>query len=191
MMVVDDERLYVSGRIEGDNLLAGGDAVVVTFSKDDGRYLSHTTWGGTAFDDGLGMATDGEHLYVVGLTLSYGNGGQIFLLKYDRDLNLIWEQIWGGKRGESARAVEVDAEDGILIAGATASLGSGGDDVLLLRYNPVGNLLWSQTWGGLDREAIHGLALAGDFAYLAGNTDSFSWLRENLLKLSIERNTNP
>lgn len=186
-MVVNDEQLYVSGRIEGENILAGGDAVVVTFSKEDGRYLDHATWGGNAFDDGLGMTSDGEHLYVVGLTLSYGNGGQIFLLKYNRDLNLVWEQIWGGRQGESARAVEIDEDGNVLVAGATASLGSGGDDVLLLRYSPDGNLYWSQTWGGPDREAIHGLALAGDFVYLAGNTDSFSRGQSDALIIKADR----
>lgn len=90
-MVVDDRYLYVSGRIGGENLLAGDDAVVVKFSKENGDYLNLTTWGGTAFDDGLGMASDSSYLYVVGLTLSYGNGGQIFLLKYGKDINLVLE----------------------------------------------------------------------------------------------------
>lgn len=186
-MVVDDEYLYVSGRIGGDDLFAGGDAVVVKFSKEDSSYLNHTTWGGNAFDDGLGMASDGEHLYVVGLTLSYGDGGQIFLLKYDRDLNLIWEQIWGGQKGESARAVEVDGDGNILVAGATAIVGNGSDDVVLLQYSPNGNLLWSQTWGGSDREAIHGLAIEGDFVYLAGNTDSFSRGESDALIIKADR----
>ncbi len=173
-MVVDDDAIYVSGRVNGTNMLLGGDSVVVKFSKKSGDYLAHTTWGGTAFDDGLGMASDGTYLYVVGLTLSFGNGGQIFLLKYDKDLRLIWQQIWGGAKGESARAVELDGYGHILIAGATASYGNGEDDVVLLQYNYEGVLTWNTTWGGARKDAVHGLAIDGDFAYLSGNTNSYS-----------------
>lgn len=173
-IVVDEDTIYVSGRVNAPNMLSGGDAVIVKFSKESGDYLAHSTWGGTAIDDGLGMTSDGTYLYVVGLTLSFGNGGQIFLLKYDKDLNLMWQQIWGGPKGESARAVEVDNDGNILVAGATASYGNGEDDVVLLQYTPDGVLNWKTTWGGPMKDAVHGLAIDGDFAYLAGTTESYS-----------------
>ena len=146
-IVVDKDTIYVCGRINATNVLSGGDAVIVKFAKESGAYLTHTTWGGTAFDDGLGMTSDGTYLYVVGLTLSFGHGGQIFLLKYDKNLRLIWQRIWGGPKGESARAVEVDNRGNILVAGATASYGNGEDDIVLLQYSPEGALNWYQTWG--------------------------------------------
>lgn len=171
-MVVDEEYIHVSGRVDGNGILLGGDAALVRFSKESGDYVSHVTWGGAAFDDGLGLAGDGEHLYVVGLTSSYPGGGQIFLLRYDRQLRLVWEQLWGGARGESARAVEV-AEDGdILIAGSTGSHGAGGDDIVLLRYSPEGELRWWGVWGGPEQDVLHGMAIAGEAVYLVGNTDS-------------------
>jgi len=173
-MVVDDDAIYVSGRVNATNMFFGGDAAVVKLSKENGDYLAHTTWGGAAFDDGLGMTSDGVYLYVVGLTLSFGNGGQIFLLKYDKDLQLKWQQIWGGAKGESARALEVDGDGNILVAGSTASYGNGEDDVVLLQYSSEGVLNWSTTWGGPLQDAVHGLALDGRFAYLAGNTRSYS-----------------
>jgi hypothetical protein len=166
--------VYVCGRMNGDNMLTGGDAVLVKFSKSDGSVLDETTWGGPLFDDAFGMTSDGQYLYLVGLTLNKGNGGQIFLLKYDKDLNLVWETNWGGPKGESARVVEVDREGNILVAGATASYGSGADDVALLKFSPDGELIWAQTWGGLQQDAIHGMAIDGGWVYLAGNTESFS-----------------
>ncbi len=172
-MVVDEGAIYVTGRLSGANLLTGGDAVVAKFSKQTGDYLAHVTWGGAGTDDGLGMTSDGTSLYVVGLTTSYGNGGQIFLLKYSKDLKLVWQQIWGGSKGESARVAEVDSAGNIIIAGSTASYGNGQDDVVLLKYTPEGNLSWFRTWGGPLKDAVHGMAIAGDYAFLAGNTDSY------------------
>jgi hypothetical protein len=68
-------------------------------------------------------------------------GGQIFLLKYSKDLKLVWQQIWGGSKGESARMAGVDSGGNIIVAGSTASYGSGQDDVVLLKYTPGGNLV--------------------------------------------------
>jgi hypothetical protein len=185
-MVVDKNAIYVSGRINATNLLFGGDSVVVKFSKENGEYLTHKSWGGTNFDDGLGMTSDETYLYVVGLTLSFGNGGQIFLLKYDKDLNLVWQQLWGGTKGESARAVEVDSDNNILIAGSTSSYGNGEDDIVLLQYNPEGVLNWYQVWGGSLKDAVHGLAIDGNFAYLAGNTNSFSKGQDDALIIKAD-----
>lgn len=188
-MVVSDQTIYVCGRINAASLLVGGDAVLAKFSAESGEYLTHTTWGGANADDGLGMTSEGEYLYVVGLTASFGNGGQIFLLKYDKDLKLIWQQIWGGSRGESARVVEVDADGNILVAGSTASYGNGEDDVVLLQYTPAGDLNWQQTWGGRLKDTVHGLAIDGSFAYLVGNTRSYGKGMDDALVIKVDRRT--
>ena len=120
------------------------------------------------------MTSDESSIYEVGLTLDLGSGGQIFLLKYDKDLNLLWQQLWGGPGGESARAAVVDSNGNILIAGNTESYGSGKGDIALLSYSPKGTLNWSSLWGGPLKDATQGLALSGDFAYLVGSTDNNS-----------------
>ena len=185
-IVVDEDTIYVSGRVNAASVLSGGDAAIVKFSKASGGYLAHSTWGGAAFDDGFGMTSDGAYLYVVGLTLSFGNGGQVFLLKYDKDLNLEWQQMWGGAKGESARAVEVDDQGNILIAGATGSYGNGEDDLFLLQYSPEGTLNWQRTWGGPRLDAVHGLAIAGSFAFLAGNTSSYGKGQNDVLVIKAD-----
>jgi hypothetical protein len=188
-IVVDENAIYVCGRADAAGILSGGESVLVKFSKVDGSTIDSVTWGGSNFDDGFGMTSDGTFLYVTGLTLSKGKGGQIFLLKYDKDLNLVWERIWGGAGGETARSVEVDSDGNILIAGLTSSYGAGGDDVVLLKYSPEGELIWYQTWGGALNEAIHGMAIDGDFVYLAGNTDSFSKGMNDALIIKANRLT--
>lgn len=186
-MVVDRDAVYICGRVNGRDLLTGGDAALVKFRKDNGEYLAHTTWGGAAFDDGLGMTSDGQSLFVVGLTLSFGNGGQIFVLKYDKSLKLEWQQVWGGPKGESARAVEVDGDRNILVAGATASYGNGEDDVVMLQFDQKSVLNWTSTWGGSQRDATHGLAIDGNFAILAGNTLSFGKGQTDVLVIKADR----
>jgi hypothetical protein len=168
-MVVDDKAIYVSGRYNGSNILFGGQAVLVKFDKTTGAYLQHTLWGSTFFSDGLGSTSDGTHIYVVGLNIA-NNNGQIFLLKYDKALNLVWAQEWGGTAGESARVAEVDEAGNILVAGSTFSHGAGGSDIVLLQFAPDGSLNWTSIWGGPLDDAVQGMAIEDDFVFLAGST---------------------
>jgi hypothetical protein len=172
-MVVDKDTIYVAGRYNGANMILGGQGLIARFSKETGEYLSHAAWGGPLGTDALGMTSDGTFLYTVGLTIDRGNGGQIFLRKWDKDLNLIWEQLWGGKGSEEARAIEISPAGDIYIAGASDSYSNGaGMDIVLLRYDSSGNLIWFRTLGGPQNESAHGIALFADRVYIAGNTRS-------------------
>jgi hypothetical protein len=167
-LVVDNEFLYVSGRYGGE-ALTGGKALIAKFSKATGEYVAHVSWGDGPMSDGLGMTSDGTNLYVTGLTLE-GLNGQILLLKLDKSLQLLWQRTWGGKEGESARALAVDRSGDVLIAGHTFSRGSGSSDIALLKFSANGTLAWEQIWGGPARDEAHGLVIAGDAAYIAGET---------------------
>jgi hypothetical protein len=186
-MVVTADRIYVAGRYNGSNMLLGGQGYIASFAKESGETLTHQTWGGPLFTDALGLTGDDTYLYVVGLTLDQGNGGQIFLRKYDLDLNLVWEQVWGGTGSESARSVAVDPEGNIYVAGESDSYNrANGLDIVLLRYDPDGVLLWSQTWGGSQNEGALGIALDGNYLYIAANTRSFGSGQDDALLLKVD-----
>lgn len=187
-IVVDSTRVYLAGRYNAPNMLFGGDAVVATFSKDRGDFVAETTWGGPLIDDALGMTSDGQHLYVVGITSNQGNASQIFLRKYSTNLSLVWETVWGGPGTESARVVKTDSE-GILVAGWTDSFGAGKGDIVLMRFHQDGELLWSETWGGPGFEQAHGLAIYGSAAYIAGETTSFGAGKQDALLVKVNAHT--
>jgi hypothetical protein len=187
-MVVGENAIYISGRYNGNNILLGGRLVLVKFDKATGTYLKHTLWGSNIFSDGLGSTSDGTYIYVVGLNIADGNG-QIVLLKYDKSLNLIWAQDWGGKAGESARVAEVDDAGNILMAASTFSYGAGGSDIVLLQYTPDGRLNWYKTWGGPLDDAVQGIAIDGDFVYLAGSTKNNSQGLNDALLIKADSRT--
>ena len=186
-IVVGQQYVYVAGRYDAPSEIAGGDAVLVAFDKHSLEYVWHRTWGGDDFDDAFGMIGDGEHLYVVGLTLSFG-GSHIFLLKYDLDGTLLWETTWGGTGAESSRSLAVTDDGDILVAGKTTAYGQGKHDIVLLRYAPDDSLRWFQTWGGPEIETAHGIVVDGQHAYIAGETYSFGQGKNDalLIKASVE-----
>lgn len=187
-IVVDSTRVYMAGRYNAPNMLFGGDAALVAFSKDTGDFTASTVWGSPLLDDALGMDSDGQYLYVVGITSSQGSGSQIFLRKYNKDFVLIWETSWGGSGSESARVVKTGS-DKILVAGWTDSFGAGQGDLALLSFSRDGQALWSQIWGGPGFEQAHGLAMYGSAAYIAGETTSFGAGKQDALLVKANART--
>jgi hypothetical protein len=171
-MVVDDEYIYITGRYDGAGFLAGGYGLLAKFSIETGEYIQHTVWNNSQFYDGYGMSSDGEYLYVVGITIVPRTGlpgdGQIFVQKWDKNLNLIWERLWGGSSGDQARAIGIDHLGHILVAGNTMIQTD--RQIVLLVYDNNGSLLSEALWGGEQEEVVHGLWIDGDYVYLAGET---------------------
>jgi hypothetical protein len=171
-MVVDDDYIYITGRYEGDNILSGGYGLMAKFRKDTGEYVDHLVWNDKQFYDGFGMISDGTYLYVTGMTIvpqfgQMGNG-QIFVQKWDKDFNLLWEQQWGGSGGDQARAIGVDGAGRIVVAGnATIQEDK---QIVLLVYDGTGMLLAETIWGGAQEDVVHGLWIDEDYVYLAGQT---------------------
>ena len=187
-IVVDSQRVYLAGRYNAPNALFEGDAVLAAFSRETGEFIAKAVWGGPLLDDALGMTGDGRDLYLVGISANQGNAGQIFLLRYNTDLSLVWETFWGGSGSESARVVQTDSE-GIPVADKTDSFGAGRDDLALLRFSRSGELRWSQIWGGPGDEQSHGLAINGPVAYIAGETTSYGAGKQDELLVKVNAHT--
>ncbi|RLE58989.1 MAG: hypothetical protein DRJ32_05425, partial [Thermoprotei archaeon] len=127
------------------------------------EYYPHTSAGNA-------IAINGAYIYIAGI--NYSNN-DILLLKYDIYGNLIWDVSWGGEDVDEALGVAVN-EGYIYVVGYTESYGEGGRDLVLLKFNESGNLIWSVTWGGADDEEGRDLAVDESGIYVTGYTKSFS-----------------
>jgi murein DD-endopeptidase MepM/ murein hydrolase activator NlpD len=98
---------------------------------------------------------------------------------------------WGGSGTDYADSLAKDSAGNVYVAGGTNSFGSGGTDVLLLKYDATGHFLWAKTWGGGNDEYATSVAVGPDgFVYVTGGTFSFGagWFDIFLLKLDIDGN---
>ncbi|MEW5761122.1 MAG: hypothetical protein AB1779_10205 [Candidatus Thermoplasmatota archaeon] len=113
---------------------------------------------------------DGE-IYVVGSGWNGENQNDGFLLKYDRSGNLIWNKTWGGNIDEWLVGIAVYNRE-LYVMGSMeneSQWNESNSDVLLLKYDLSGNLLWWKKLPGDDsRESATDLAVYNNEIYVVG-----------------------
>ena len=147
------------------------------------------TFGGfvsSSGDGGWSVCETGDAGYIVtGYTKSSGAGGKdLWIIKTDGNGNQAWERTYGGPKDDVGMSV-IRADDGYVLAGRTASFGSGEDDIWLLRVGADGSELWNATYGGkLDETAFQVIARPDGYV-LVGRTESDSGKRATLIKTDL------
>lgn len=117
------------------------------------------TYGGANYDraNSVQQTADGRFI-VAGWTGSYGAGGDdIWVLKLDAVGMIMWERVFGGTGTDWANSIQLTADGGYIVAGATDSFGAGSDDGLILKLDDNGAVSWQKTYGGTGAIFFHPL----------------------------------
>ncbi|HEY50369.1 MAG TPA: PKD domain-containing protein [Dehalococcoidia bacterium] len=168
-----------------------GTGLMVTASNPPPDTEWETAIGGSYFDyaDAVQQATDGGYI-VVGTTYSSGNGGDFYVVKADASGNVEWEKTLGGSEIESGRAVDKTADGGYIIAGKTASYGTGGD-FYVVKTDASGNVEWEKIFGGSSYEEAFAVQQTADGGYIiAGDTDSYGAGRTDVYLVKTDASGN-
>ncbi|RMG98908.1 MAG: DUF4215 domain-containing protein [Deltaproteobacteria bacterium] len=98
-----------------------------------------------------GVATAGNLVYATGRTTVTGEGGNLFLRKYDADGNMLWEQTYNGAANSTDEGydVAVDTEGSPIVVGSSWAVGES-DNGLVLKYTGNGALVWSRSVNGAE-----------------------------------------
>ena len=64
------------------------------------------------------------------------------------DLDILWEQTVGGPAADGFRSVTPTQDGGCVAVGYTYSFGAGDVDLYLVRFDAMGDTLWTRTFGG-------------------------------------------
>lgn len=59
----------------------------------------------------------------------------------------MWTRIYGGFDYDVGRSLQTTSDQGYIIAGETASFGTGGKDIYLIKTNTNGDTMWTRTYG--------------------------------------------
>lgn len=173
----------------------GGYAIAGVTNSTGGEYISliktdpsgTLTWskvygsatsGSDASAASLLQTSDGGFI-LAGYTSNYGAGSDDFyLLKTDMNGNIVWTKTYGGGMNDDAYAVAQTYDGGFIIAGTTSSFGNSMGDILLVRTDANGVVLWAKTYDSNLTDAMEsGLSVneTGDHGYIiAGSLTSSS-----------------
>ncbi len=131
-------------------------------------------YGGPGLEEGywVEQTTDGGYI-VVGMSASFGNGYQVYLIKTDSLGDTLWTKTYGGSGDEYGYSVQPTADNGYIITGSTGSFGNG-DQVHIIKTDSVGDTLWTKNYGGPNRDVGWSVQQTTDNGYIIiGFTSSF------------------
>ncbi len=166
---------------------AGMDAFAAKLNSSGGLTWN-TFLGGSSGDAGYGIAVDGSgNVYVAGNSgatwgspvRAYTSGSDAFAAKLGSSGGLTWNTFLGGSGGDAGRAIAVDGNGNVYVAGySNATWGSPvrsynslGDGFAAKLYSS-GGLTWNTFLGGSGVDDGIGIAVDGSGnVYVAGQSD--------------------
>ncbi|KYK30073.1 hypothetical protein AYK20_04655 [Thermoplasmatales archaeon SG8-52-1] len=135
---------------------AGEDDILLIKTDSDGNEIWNRTFGGTNIDWSMSVqqTTDGGYI-LTGVTLTFSDYGDVWLIKTDSDGNEIWNKTFGGiDYCDVGHSVQQTTDGGYILTGITNSSGTEEDDydVWLIKTDSDGNEIWNKTFGGTGFE---------------------------------------
>ena len=148
---------------------------------DAGAALWHEQFGTRNSDMASGVAVDAEGNYYVTGSIDdpvddHRTSKGLFVAKYDASGSRQWlQQVAGGDDPALGSGVAVDGDGNSFVVGGTSGSlvadNSGSLDVILIKHDPEGNLLWQRQIGSEHEDMGTGVAVdAKGNAYICGYT---------------------
>lgn len=151
-----------------------------------GTFEWHKYYGGTEVDKLRDVIQSVDTFYYfLGGTTSFGAGGEdIQILKTNIVGDTIWTKTYGDTLNDWANCIIQAPDSNLLFAGWTNNYGANLGDVLLIKIDTAGNVIWLKTYGGLYLDRGNNVINTFDGGYMiAGNTQSSTFGTANKLYL--------
>ncbi|MBL7933126.1 MAG: hypothetical protein JNL60_14565, partial [Bacteroidia bacterium] len=127
---------------------------------------------------------------ITGYTNSFGSGGyDAYLIRTDKNGNLIWQKTFGGTDWDFANDVVLGSDGNLHVVGYTYSYGAGKKDGFILKYDLQGNFLSHKFIGGAEDDELNSIIKTNDgFLATIGYTKSKNDLNGDIYFLKLDLN---
>ena len=151
------------------------------------------TYGSSAWDivEEIAVLSDGGFALAATTYEEPYNTGTFYLLRLDANGNLLWENRLNRGTNNLASSVDELPDGSLLLAGRGKLPGRTDTDILLVKYSPTGDTLWSKFYGDYENEWAADVAYSTDLRIcLAGNKTQFSGNTREFL-ITVNENGTP
>ena len=160
-------------------------ATTITFKK---------TFGGAGDDMGYSVqqTADGGYI-IVGLSSPSwrGTSDKVYLIKTDGNGNTVWEKTLGSGMTNYGNVVQQTTDGGYIIAGYAVYHEYSSEDVLLIKTDNAGNVVWEKAFGGTSRDFGRSVQQTADGGYIVtGLTESFGPGSSNVYLVKVDGSGN-
>jgi len=154
----------------------GYDDVYLIKTDSSGEAEWERTFAEYDYDQGYKVRQTSDGGYIIaGHTQVLGSGnGEVYLIKTDADGDESWSRTYGGDAFEEGFSLDITDDGGYLIGGVTLSIGSGQQDMLVMKTDSAGNVQWSGAYGyDLDDRCRSAIQTSDGGFLLTGITGQF------------------
>ncbi len=122
---------------------------------------------GTDLGHGLGKTNDGGFI-IIGENRSVSGNKDIYLIRTDAEGNLLWEKTFGGIVEDAGYGVTQTSDNGFLLTGVTRTPGIEFTDLIVIKTDDSGTLLWEKRMGSAHSDGGYAVTETSDGNYVVG-----------------------
>jgi hypothetical protein len=138
-------------------------------TDSNGDTIWTRTYGGSNDDRAYSVKQTSDGGYILtGRTVSFGIGGDIYVVKTDSGGDTLWTRIYGGNSQDVGFSIQQTNDGGYIIGGMTLSFGAGNGDFYIIKINSFGDTLWTRTYGGSEADWAYSVQQTSDGGYIIG-----------------------
>ncbi|MHA1232610.1 MAG: SBBP repeat-containing protein [Candidatus Helarchaeota archaeon] len=183
-----NNNLYITGKMPG----ASFDMFVVKYNSS-GAEIWNKTWGSTGIDSGKGIAVDSQNdVYIVGTYYDTSSANDlIFINKYSCNGTFQWTRKLGSnKYTDYGEGIAIDKNNNIYIVGSINNTGTSSYDIVVAKYDSLGNLIWEKYYGNSKKDYGYDIAIDGyNNIYISGSKEYYCPAR-NIYFMKIDSSGN-
>ncbi len=176
-MAVDDSgNAYVTGFSVGTGT---SDYLTIKYSPlGDTLWTERYNGPGNSYDYAYAITVDtSRNVYVTGLSTGSGTNHDYATLKYNSNGDLAWVRRYNGPGNflDDAYDLTVDNNGNVYVTGFSVGLGNSVDDYATIKYNSIGDSLWTRRYNGPGSGGDEAFAIALDTSgnvFITGYSDA-------------------